>query len=117
MKSGTPVIYRGVTVGEVKTITLERTKVRVTIVLIQADVALRSSDQVEIVPVGMFGDVALKIVPTGDQGQPIAPGMVLRGVAIPTSKVVRAEAADSVAALLQRVIGADGDSSHRLPRP
>ena len=88
VKSGTPVIYRGIEVGKVKSITLERTKARVAIAITQADAPLRSTDRVEIVPVGMFGDVALRIVPTGDQGQPVTPGMVLRG-----------------------------DSSHHLPRP
>ena len=117
VKAGTPVLYRGIAVGEVKAITLERTKARVTIALTQADAPLRSSDQVEIVPVGMFGDVALKIVPTGDHGQPIAPGTVLQGVATPRPKVPRTEAVDSVASLLRRVVGAPGDSSHQLPRP
>lgn len=72
LRAGDPVFFRGLAVGDVRTVEPAAGGVRVRLALRRADVPLRRTDLVRVRAEGVFGAVAAEVVPTGTTG-PLAP--------------------------------------------
>ena len=104
LRVGAPVSFRGVSIGIVEDVAFTDSSVRVTIALRRDDLPLRRGDGVRMTHMGIFGDVALEIVP-GPAGAPrVRDGDVL-GAAPPDRTMLRREAA-AESALVELARGA-----------
>ena len=77
LKEGTPVTFRGLEIGVVRKIVLERTGVSAEIVIRRHDAPIHANDRVAIRAVGFFGDQVLDIFPSATEGPPLRDGDTL----------------------------------------
>jgi ABC-type transporter Mla subunit MlaD len=63
IKEGSQVIFRGIEIGRVERLTLEHSGVRLALRIGRPDAPLRAGDRVALRPLGIFGEVAVHIVP------------------------------------------------------
>jgi phospholipid/cholesterol/gamma-HCH transport system substrate-binding protein len=96
VSEGSPVTYRGVSVGTVQRIRLTDSAVLVTIALSRADVPLRATDRVATHASGIFGVQGIEIVPSPAPGRAWRPGDVLQSMPPDTLAGLRAEVADAL---------------------
>jgi ABC-type transporter Mla subunit MlaD len=95
LREGAPVRYRGIEVGRVTTVRIVDTGVQLDLAIQRADAPLRTSDQVRVAQVGMFGEREVEIVP----GALSAPKLASNGWLAATPP-------DTLAAFRDAVIGA-----------
>jgi phospholipid/cholesterol/gamma-HCH transport system substrate-binding protein len=63
LKEGAQVLFRGIEIGRVERIALAHSGVRLALRIQRPDSPLRAGDRVALRAVGLFGDVAVEIVP------------------------------------------------------
>lgn len=108
LRVGTRVDYRGIEIGAVRQVAFTESTVVLTIHLTRADVPLRSTDRIDVRPVGLFGDVAVTIVPGSHVGRAWRAGDTLRAVPTDTLASARQAAVRAlVDAALSRVLAPD----------
>jgi ABC-type transporter Mla subunit MlaD len=92
LRVGAPVRYRGMTVGLVDDVAFTDTSVRLAIRLRRDDVPIRQGAGVRIVPVGIFGDHELELVPSATPSAPVLPPGSTLALATPDSAQVAEQA-------------------------
>ena len=98
VREGTPFRYRGIEAGRVEQLSLSDSGVRVLIRLARDDVPLRVGDSLAVRPDGIFGGVALEVVPGHGAAQPLPAGAVLPGTVPDTAAwTARAAMAEGIA--------------------
>ena len=73
LRVGVPVRYRGMPVGFVEDIAFTDTSLRLTIRLRRDDVPVRQGAGIRVVPVGIFGDHEVELVPSATPSAPALP--------------------------------------------
>ena len=117
LREGAEVSFRGIAVGRVRHIGFVPGGLRLTITLDRADVPLLRGDSIRVRPNGVFGDIALEIVPGPGGAGAAQPGVVLHE-ASPDAAMVRQQAVGE--ALLRRMAhglapNSAPDSSAKVP--
>jgi ABC-type transporter Mla subunit MlaD len=118
LREGAAVSFRGIDVGRVSHIAFRPNGLRVTITLSRPDVPLRTSDGARARPNGLFGDIALELVPVSGPGAPLAEGGILLEVP-PDAEMLRNQiASEALSRSLARVFSPDTarDSLRKEPR-
>jgi MlaD protein len=79
LRVGAGVTYRGVVVGAVKDIELDRQGILVTLTL-PGKLSLRRADKIEVAVQGLLGDKMIELKPGSSLAPLVEPGLVLQGV-------------------------------------
>jgi ABC-type transporter Mla subunit MlaD len=77
VKEGAPVKFRGIDIGVVQKIWLQRSGIRAQLVIRRPDAPLQANDRVVVRAVGVFGDQAIVIIPASTDGPPLRDGDTL----------------------------------------
>jgi ABC-type transporter Mla subunit MlaD len=118
LREGATVSFRGIDVGRVSHIAFLPNGLRVTITLSRPDVPLRTGDGARARLNGLFGDVALELVPVSGTGGPLPEGGILSEVP-PDADMLRLQlASEELSRSLARVLNPDSarDSLRKAPR-
>jgi ABC-type transporter Mla subunit MlaD len=83
LRVGASVTYRGVVVGAVKDIEVDREGILVTLTL-PSKLSLRSADKIEVAVPSLLGDRMIELKPGSSLAPLVQPGRVLQGVDEPT---------------------------------
>ena len=78
VKEGGSVKFRGIDIGVVRKISLQRTGILAELVIQRRDAPIQANDRVAIRAVGVFGDQAVDIIPSSTDGPPLRDGDTLR---------------------------------------
>ena len=108
VREGTPFRYRGIEAGRVEQLSLSDSGVRVLIRLSRDDVPSRVGDSLAVRPDGLFGGVALEVVPGPGAARPLPAGVVLPGTMPDTAAwAARAAMAEGIARAALSKFGRD----------
>ncbi len=78
LKEGTAVQFRGIDIGRVNRVTLQRSGVHVELLIRRANAPVEVNDRVAVRPIGIFGDKVVEIIPSPADGPSVADGGQLR---------------------------------------
>ena len=117
VKVGAPVRFHGVDIGEVRALTPERHALRAELLITRADAPVRARDRVAVRPIGIFGDVAVDIVPGPDSAGEVGPETVLLAAPADSVAAVRQAVLQAVVKEALEQLGRDSAGTRARPAP
>ena len=117
LKEGAPVKFRGIDIGVVRKIALQRTGIRAELLIRRPDAPIQVNDRVAIRAVGIFRDQAIDIIPASTDAAPLRDGDTLHAAPPDSLAPTREALTRAVVQEFARRFGISDSSRNGTPTP